>query len=260
MFTLKGMTWTNNYKDTKAQMSSLLVFNRVYRLENWRYSQSCWYFRPLLWTSTPLTFSRIHPSLSPLPWVNKYRGMHFIGIYTVCNMGGGGDRVVWRTSTKVIHRFRTYKIALPPQKQKPWRRGGLTQINTAAKSFTGQFLRKSILTWSLLVIGPWHRQKHGKGEKDRNPRTWLWGLERGQNEKQKKNRNTDKMKSRKRTGTLIRWERCECGHGQDRQASLSYSWRGTPNFNGSAVGLSESVCIQLSSTPPLHLDSNFLSI
>ncbi len=22
---------------------------------DWRYSQSCWYFRPLLWTSTPLT-------------------------------------------------------------------------------------------------------------------------------------------------------------------------------------------------------------
>ncbi len=65
---------------------------------------------------------------------------------------------MWRTSTKVIHcvldRFRTYKIALPPKKQIPRRGGSLTQINTAAKSFTGQFLRKSILTWSLLVIGP----------------------------------------------------------------------------------------------------------
>jgi hypothetical protein len=35
-------------------MSSLLVFNRVY---DWRYSQSCWYFQPLLQTSAPLTFS-----------------------------------------------------------------------------------------------------------------------------------------------------------------------------------------------------------
>jgi hypothetical protein len=31
----------NNYKDTKPEMSSLLVFNRVYRLE-------IWYFRPAL--------------------------------------------------------------------------------------------------------------------------------------------------------------------------------------------------------------------
>ncbi len=30
----------------------------------WRYSQSCWYFRPPLWTSAPLTFSLVH--LPPL--------------------------------------------------------------------------------------------------------------------------------------------------------------------------------------------------
>ncbi len=44
-----------------------------------------------------------------------------ICIYTVCNRGGEGDRVVWRASTGVITvtvyltRFQTYKIALPPQ-------------------------------------------------------------------------------------------------------------------------------------------------
>ncbi len=36
--------------------------------------QSCWYFRPLLWTNAPLTFSLVH--LSPLPCGNKYRGMY----------------------------------------------------------------------------------------------------------------------------------------------------------------------------------------
>ncbi len=34
------------HRYTKPQMSSLLVFNRVYKLEIHR--QSCWYFRPLL--------------------------------------------------------------------------------------------------------------------------------------------------------------------------------------------------------------------
>jgi hypothetical protein len=39
---------------------------------DWRYSQSCWYFRPLLWTSTSLTFSLVHlPPHSPFPvWIS----------------------------------------------------------------------------------------------------------------------------------------------------------------------------------------------
>jgi hypothetical protein len=45
-----------NYKDTKPQISSLLVFNRVI---DWRYSQTCWYFRPALWSIAPLTFSLV---------------------------------------------------------------------------------------------------------------------------------------------------------------------------------------------------------
>jgi hypothetical protein len=62
---------------------------------DWRYSQSCRYFRPLMWTSAPLTFSMVClPPPSPLPSVNKYRGI---------NKRGGGDRVVWRACTGVIH-------------------------------------------------------------------------------------------------------------------------------------------------------------
>ncbi len=34
---------------------------------DWRNSQSCWYFRPLLWTSVPLTFSLVHFPLPPFP-------------------------------------------------------------------------------------------------------------------------------------------------------------------------------------------------
>ncbi len=41
---------------------------------DWRYSQSCWYFRPALWTVDSLTLSLVNfsPPPPPLPCVNKY--------------------------------------------------------------------------------------------------------------------------------------------------------------------------------------------
>ncbi len=61
----------------------------------WRYGQSCWYFRPLLWTNAPITFSLVH--LPNLPCVNKCRIR----------------MVVWRASTGVIHMLRLlYKTML----------------------------------------------------------------------------------------------------------------------------------------------------
>ena len=57
---------------------------------DWRYSQSCWYFQSLLWTSAPLTFSLVClPCLPPLPLpcVNKYRPIHSLQ----CITGGGGE-------------------------------------------------------------------------------------------------------------------------------------------------------------------------
>ncbi len=49
---------------------------------DWRYSQSCWYFRPHLWTSAPLTFSLVH--LPPFPvWIST-------GLFIQCVKGGGG--------------------------------------------------------------------------------------------------------------------------------------------------------------------------
>ncbi len=57
---------------------------------DWRYSQSCWYFRPALWHIAPLTFSPV--SSLPLPCVNKYKYTEnkYTRIhYTVCNGGGG---------------------------------------------------------------------------------------------------------------------------------------------------------------------------
>jgi len=86
---------------------------------------------------TPLVNQRpsnlLTGSTSPLPCVNKYRGMYCI--YTVCNKGG--DRVVCgehiqELFTVYLTRFRTYKITCRP-KQNPRRAGGLRQINTCRK-------------------------------------------------------------------------------------------------------------------------------
>ncbi len=77
---------------------------------DWRYSQSCWYFRPVLWNSAPLTFSLVH--LYPPPpfpvWISTC-------IQTVCNRGARGS-------------------------------GGLRQINTCCQVplLHGKYLRKAV--------------------------------------------------------------------------------------------------------------------
>ncbi len=72
------------YKDTKPQKSSLLVFNRVYRLEI--QSIILVFSTPLVNYSAPLTFSLVHLP-PPLSCVNKYKDTC---IHTVCNGGGVG--------------------------------------------------------------------------------------------------------------------------------------------------------------------------
>ncbi len=64
---------------------------------DWRYIQSCWSFRPLLWTSAPLTFSQVHlPPPPPFPaWKNT----------GVCIHGGwgiGGFRQI-NTSRQILY-------------------------------------------------------------------------------------------------------------------------------------------------------------
>ncbi len=59
-------------------MMYLLAFNRVYRLE----------IQSVLLLPIFDPFSLVHILPSPLPWVNKYRGMH--SIHTVFNRWGGG--------------------------------------------------------------------------------------------------------------------------------------------------------------------------
>jgi hypothetical protein len=104
----------NNYKDTKPYMS---LYWYLIEFIDWRYSQLCWYFRPLLWTSAPRTLG---------------------------GGGGGGYRVVWRVSTGVIHCIwpdsKPKKMFHHP-KQKTMRGGGLTHLPPSP--FTGKFLRKA---------------------------------------------------------------------------------------------------------------------
>jgi hypothetical protein len=88
--------WTN-YKETKCRLYWCLI-----EFIDRRCSQSRLYFRLLLWTSAPLTFSLLC-LFPPLPCVKGY-------VFLQCVTGG--DRVVWRAYTLYLTRFRTYKIAL----------------------------------------------------------------------------------------------------------------------------------------------------
>ncbi len=56
---------------------------------DWRYSQSCWYFRPALWTIAPLTFSLVGLPL-PIPCVNTEQ-VYCIHLNCVCYTVRGGE-------------------------------------------------------------------------------------------------------------------------------------------------------------------------
>ncbi len=86
-------------------MSSVLMFNKVYTY--WIYSQSCRYFRPSFVVHLP------HPS----PF-SKVKVQY---IQTLCGLEGAGTvELCWRPytakfNTLFLIRFKTYKIATPPQ-------------------------------------------------------------------------------------------------------------------------------------------------
>ena len=115
----------------------------------WRYShsQSCWYFRPLLWTSAPLTFSLVDTP-PPLPvWITTG-----VCIYTVCNGGGVGSGCVesiYRSYTQCIWPdFEPTKLLYHP-KQKPRinnRRQVPLQVNVSESRHLGL---ETIVIWSM---------------------------------------------------------------------------------------------------------------
>ncbi len=125
--------WCHGQNTIKTKNLKCLLYWCLIEFIDWRSRQ---YFRPLLWTSAPLTFSLVH--LPPRPvWIS-------IGvcIYTVWNRGGGriglcGEHLQ-ELYTVYLTRFRTYKIALPSQTKTYKKGGGLRQINLPPSPFTGQ--------------------------------------------------------------------------------------------------------------------------
>ncbi len=73
---------------------------------DWIYSQSCWYFRPLLWTVAPL------PSLWPPPPLPPSQSKG--GRVLSCVVGH-----ILQEDSLFLTRFRTYKSATPPQTKTP---------------------------------------------------------------------------------------------------------------------------------------------
>ncbi len=87
---------------------------------DWRFSQSCWYFRPPV-NCCPSTFSLTSPNPSP-PSKSKRT------VLTDSVWRGGGrwgvlscvvDHILQEFNTLFLTRFRTYKIATPPQTRTP---------------------------------------------------------------------------------------------------------------------------------------------
>jgi hypothetical protein len=122
-------------------MSSLLVFNRVYRLEI--VSQVM-----LVFSTPPCELFPLQPSLSftsptPPPFPKSQYSMY---IQTVCNWEGVREVVelCWRLysaefDTRFLTRFRTCKIATPPQTKTYEGRGPQTDKHLPRRLFTAQF-------------------------------------------------------------------------------------------------------------------------
>jgi hypothetical protein len=113
-------------------MSSFLVFDRVYRLENGDAVSHFGIFDPALWTA-PLTFSLIPPP-PPFPPSQSQSTVYTDSVW----LGGGGRELSCigdqEFNTLFLIRFQNLKNCQPNHpKQKPLRGGALRQINTCRK-------------------------------------------------------------------------------------------------------------------------------
>ncbi len=122
-------------------MSSLLEFI------DWRCSQSCSYFRPLLWTSAPLTFSLAHLSPPSLCQSTVYHRQCVAGWVLRCV----GDRILQEFNTLYLTRFRTYKIALPLPNKNLGGKEPQTDKHLPPSTFTGQFWRKAAFGFGVFI-------------------------------------------------------------------------------------------------------------
>ncbi len=95
---------------------------------DWRYSQSCWCFRPLL-KLTPLYLLSSSPPPPPLPCENMYRSIQSIQCLTGGKWIGLCGEHIQELYTVYLTRFRTYKIVLPPQTRTQEGRGPQTDAS-----------------------------------------------------------------------------------------------------------------------------------
>ncbi len=121
-----------NYKHTKTKCR---LYWCLIEFVDWKYSQSCWYFRPSFVTIAPLTFSLVH---IPPPTLSKVKVQY---IQTVCGWEGAGwcwvvlETIFCRSLPLCIwpgSEVEPTKLPYHP-KQKPRSGGGLQQINTCRK-------------------------------------------------------------------------------------------------------------------------------
>ncbi len=150
----------NNYKGTKSRLYWCLI-----EVIDWRYSQSYRYFRPLLWTSAPLTFSLTSTvDLPPLPvWISTG-----VCIYTVWN-GGNGIRLCGEHLQELFTMYWTDQIPnlqncfTTPNKNLAGK-GPSDRLTPGAKSLYrwnlfGPCTHHSPLHLSTCKVNKWARQK-----------------------------------------------------------------------------------------------------
>ncbi len=62
----KNLNFTKSISYSKVNTVEIRCF--IVEYIDWRYSQSCWYFRPALWTIAPLTLFLVSSSPPPSPF------------------------------------------------------------------------------------------------------------------------------------------------------------------------------------------------
>ncbi len=143
----------------KEQNPKCRLYRCLIEFIDWRYSQSSWYLRPLLWTSAPLTFSLVHLS-SPPPfpvWISTG-----VCIHTVCNRGDGTGSVESIYRSYVLYTLCIWPDSEPTKllyhpKQKPRREG--TSIDRVSLEIFGPCLQvSSIIDLSCFWMSSFHEK------------------------------------------------------------------------------------------------------
>jgi hypothetical protein len=123
---------------------------------DWRYSRSCWYFRPSFVKCCPSNLLSGSTPLPPPPASRPCVKVQY-SLYRKCVAGRGWgilspvrDHKLQEFNTLFLTRFRTYTKFLADPKQRPRSGGGLRQINTCRKvPLQVNFLDDNILLWYL---------------------------------------------------------------------------------------------------------------